>query len=110
MRTPLANEHVLTLIELLKPAGPDLARRLVSALLLAPEAERDGIVEAIEARMVELFAPERGGTRQMDVLERETQRDGYVEQVFRTYEVADSGAETRMASSKKNTKRKSGGR
>ncbi len=93
-RTPLPNDHVQTLIELLRPAGPDLARRLVAALLLAPVEEREGIVEAIEARMVELFVESEKPAREIDVLESEAQREGYVEQVFRTYEVErDQGAQ-----------------
>lgn len=90
----MPNDHVQTLIELLRPAGPDLARRLVAALLLAPVEEREGIVEAIEARMVELFVESEKPAREIDVLESEAQREGYVEQVFRTYEVErDQGAQ-----------------
>lgn len=43
------------LVELLKPAGPELARRWVAALLLAPPEERDAIVEAVEAKLFEEF-------------------------------------------------------
>lgn len=39
------------LIELLKPTGPELARRWVAALLVAPEEDRAAIVEAVEARI-----------------------------------------------------------
>jgi len=43
------------LIELLKPAGPELARRWVAALLMAPAEERAAIVEAVEARIYQEF-------------------------------------------------------
>ncbi|MEZ6319340.1 MAG: hypothetical protein R3B49_11420 [Phycisphaerales bacterium] len=43
------------LIELLKPAGPELARRWVAALLVAPEEEREAIVEAVEARIYQEY-------------------------------------------------------
>ena len=39
------------LIELLRPAGPALARRWLAALLLAPESDREAIVESVEQRM-----------------------------------------------------------
>lgn len=92
------------LVELLRPAGPDLARRLVAALLLAPVDERERIVEAIESRMVELYAPGAGTSdhssdgaqaetpdepRMMNVIDPPVQRDGFVEQKIHTYEVAE---------------------
>ncbi len=43
------------LIELLKPAGPERARRWVAALMLVPEDERDGVVDSVEARIVETY-------------------------------------------------------
>jgi hypothetical protein len=87
----LPNDHVQTLIELLRPAGPDLARRLVSALLFAPAEERVGVVDAIERQMVELYAQEKAEDVgcEIEMLEDETQRNGYVEQVFRTYGVGE---------------------
>ena len=44
------------LIELLRPAGPALARRWLAALLLAPESDREAIVESVEQRMATLYA------------------------------------------------------
>lgn len=55
--TLLPNDHVRLLVELLRPATPELARRWLAALLLAPEHEREGIVVAIEKRMHDLYAP-----------------------------------------------------
>jgi len=44
------------LIELMRPAGPELARRWLAALLLAPERDRPSIVAEVERRMVALYA------------------------------------------------------
>lgn len=59
------SEHLRMLIELLQPNGPDLARRWVSALMLVPRAEREGVVARVERRLVEAYgvggaAEERG--------------------------------------------------
>jgi hypothetical protein len=40
------------LVELLKPRSVELARRWVAALMLAPEDEREAIVEEVERRLV----------------------------------------------------------
>lgn len=40
------------LIELLRPTGPELARRWVAALMLVPEDVREQVVEAVEAQIV----------------------------------------------------------
>jgi len=45
------------LVELLRPAGAELARRWLACLLLAPEGERRAIVEAVEARVAEQYGP-----------------------------------------------------
>lgn len=52
---PSPSDHVHSLLELLRPATPDLARRWLSALLLVPEAEREAVVSSIERRIVELY-------------------------------------------------------
>ena len=44
------------IVELMRPAGPDLVRRWIAALLSAPEEDREAIVESIEARMAEVYA------------------------------------------------------
>jgi len=48
------------LVELLRPGSIQLGRRLVGALMLVPEDQREGIVEAIEAQIVEEFGSEAG--------------------------------------------------
>ncbi len=40
------------LIELLKPSGPELARRWLAALMLVPEDVRGQVVDAVEAQIV----------------------------------------------------------
>lgn len=45
------------LIELLRPTGPELARRWVAALLLVPEDERADVVDSVEKRIVETYGP-----------------------------------------------------
>lgn len=105
--TPSPADHVRTLVELLRPAGPDLARRLVAALLLAPADEREAIVSSIETKMVELYAPLGADDpidkqiaqtsadqtddqpRMMNVIDPPVQRDGFVEQTIHTYEIKE---------------------
>lgn len=53
--TLFPNEHVETMVELLRPVGPDLGRRLLAALALVPEHEREQIVGEIEKRIVEVY-------------------------------------------------------
>lgn len=100
-QTPSPADHVRTLVELLRPAGPDLARRLVAALLLAPVDEREAIVDSIEAKMVELYSANSetldepvdahaDEPRMMNVIDAPVQKQGYVEQKIHTYEVKPS--------------------
>lgn len=49
------NDHLRLLTELLKPEVTPLVRRWVAALMLADEAQRLSIVEAVEARIVRAF-------------------------------------------------------
>jgi len=90
----LPADHLRTLVELLKPGGADLARRWVAALFLAPEQERERIVEAVEARIVELYALDEpasqgastGAEEQtVDLVEPPVEKEGHVEQVIHTY-------------------------
>ncbi len=48
------------LSELLKPAGPELARRWLAALLLVPDAEREAVVSAVEAQILDEFVDSDG--------------------------------------------------
>jgi len=45
------------LTELLRPCGPELARRWLAALMLVPEDERQRVVEAVEAQIVRDYGP-----------------------------------------------------
>jgi hypothetical protein len=54
------NDHARTIIELLKHEGPELIRRWVAALLVAPVEERESIVEAIEQRITQLYGTSTG--------------------------------------------------
>lgn len=51
----MPTDHVRLIVELLRPAGPDLARRWLSALLLVPEDEREVVVSSVEARIAESY-------------------------------------------------------
>ncbi|HYE02134.1 MAG TPA: hypothetical protein VD963_02745 [Phycisphaerales bacterium] len=109
------------IVELLRPAGADLARRWLAALLLVPEPERPAVVAAIESRIAAtypaqppLLRPEaaaavddpatpapsatragparRPAPRTVQLVGPPRQRPGYVEQVHRTYEVLEGAA------------------
>jgi hypothetical protein len=54
----LPNDHVRTIIELLRSTGPDLGRRWLAALTLVDPDEREEMVETIERRIAELYAPD----------------------------------------------------
>ena len=56
------NDHLELLVELMRPGSVELARRWVSALMLAPASEREAIVQAVEAQMVEDY-PEPDNTQ-----------------------------------------------
>lgn len=57
LRTLSPNDHVRMLVELLRPSGPELARRWLAALMVVPEGERAAVVESVEARIVSMYAP-----------------------------------------------------
>lgn len=54
------SDHLRMLIDLLRPAGPALARRWVAALLLVPEGDRESVVSAVERRIVAEYARDLG--------------------------------------------------
>lgn len=81
-------DHVRLLIELLQPVGPDLARRWLAALLLVPREEREALVVEIEEKIAEVFASDgahRDEPVEVHVTGPAMQKEGYVEQVTRTY-------------------------
>lgn len=84
------SDHVRMLVELLRPAGAELGRRWLACLMLAPESEREAIVESIERRMAELYL-EPKADRAVDVVHPPEQHDGFVEQKITTYAVKDDG-------------------
>lgn len=51
----LPSESLKLVIELMRPAGPELARRWVAALMLVPESDRETVVAEIETRIAELY-------------------------------------------------------
>ncbi|MEN0020082.1 MAG: hypothetical protein AAF747_04260 [Planctomycetota bacterium] len=51
----MPNDHLRLLTELLRPIGPELARRWLASLALVPEAERAAIVAEVEKRIAETF-------------------------------------------------------
>lgn len=86
------------LLQLLEPAGPELARRWVAALMLVPGDEREAVVRGVERRIVE----EYGGSepeRQVRVRRGPVQREGYVEEVISTYEVKPGESSRRTGGS-----------
>lgn len=90
LREALAQRPARMLVELLRPLGPELARRWLAALTLVPEAERPGVVRAIEAHIASIYDRPAGEVR---VVEPPVQREGFVEQVEVTY--ARAAAERR---------------
>lgn len=87
---------------MLREGGPDLIRRWVASLLLAPRDERERIVEAVERRMTELYAPAEGETEtsqrtaakqdeepMVHLTSDVKQRAGYVEETVRSYQRAE---------------------
>lgn len=83
------SDHVQMLVELLRPAGAELGRRWLACLMLAPESEREAIVDSIERRMAELYL-KPGGNRSVSVAHPPEQREGFIEQKFTTYGVKES--------------------
>ena len=90
------------LIELLRPTGPELARRWLAALMLVPEREREEVVAAIEKKIVATYLPGDGlerepratklaAWREVRVVTAPVQREGYVEHVERLFEVVVAG-------------------
>jgi hypothetical protein len=110
--TPSPNDHVRTLIELMRPGGVDLARRWLAALLLVPPGEREEVVKAVEARIVAEYdkacAAEGDGSREIVVRYPAVQREGYVEEVVKRYGVAENGNGAGEERADRSTKRKSG--
>ncbi len=110
--TLLPSDHVRLLVELLRPLTPELARRWLSALLLVPGEERSAVVARVERAIVDAYSgtsslaepidprgarehpidlpaippDDRAEERQVHVVYPPRQREGFVEQVVRTYQ------------------------
>lgn len=52
----LPNDALRMLVEVMKPMGPELARRWVAALTLVPHREREAVVEAVERQIASEYA------------------------------------------------------
>ena len=50
------NDHLKMMLELCQPESMGMVRRWVAALMLAPEGERESIVQAVEKQIVDEFA------------------------------------------------------
>jgi hypothetical protein len=88
------------LVELLRPVGPELARRWLAMLLLVPRDEQEALVNAVERRIAETYGPSSlaenrpnrtsttpaQGEEPLEVVYPPVQRKGYVEQVVVSYE------------------------
>lgn len=96
---PSPNDHVRAIIELLRPASPDLARRWLAALLVVPVPDRAALVEAIERRIADTY-PRPHEDREITVVFPPQQRDGYVEQIEKTYAVKKKPAAEKAAGRK----------
>lgn len=49
------NDHLTMMLELCKPESMGMVRRWVAALMLVPEDQREGIVQAVEKQIVDDF-------------------------------------------------------
>lgn len=54
------SDHLRLLVDLLKPVGPEIARRWVAALILIPEEERLAVIESVEAEIVRQYGSDKG--------------------------------------------------
>ncbi|MCC6230448.1 MAG: hypothetical protein IT432_14640 [Phycisphaerales bacterium] len=96
------------LVELLRPATPELARRWLAALLLVPESERAGVVAAVERQIIATYehAPHGGSNaHEMDLVHPAVAHGDYVEQVVVTYAAMPSSSTDASASTQKSGKR-----
>lgn len=107
-QTLLPADHLRLLIELLRPAGPELARRWLACLLLVPSHEREELVAEVEklvaSRSHELRtgAPDPAAqpadkSQTLHAVSAVRQRDGYAETVETTYEVVAAASSAKPA-------------
>lgn len=97
------------LVELLRPATPELARRWLAALLAVPENERAGVVDAVERQIIatyERLNAESDRSGGIDVVHPPVARESYVEQVVVTYAAAPESTADSVAACEKRVKRR----
>lgn len=102
------SDHVRMLVELLRPATPELARRWLAALLAVPEIERAGVVDAVERQIIATYEhanPESDRSGGIDVVHPPVAREGFVEQVVVTYAAAPEST-ANSAAGQRPTKRR----
>lgn len=102
------SDHVRMLVELLRPATPELARRWLAALLLVPEKERAGVVAAVERQIIATY--EHAKSPDVDLVHPPVAREEYVEQVVVTYAATPQSRADPAASIEKRAKRPAQGR
>lgn len=78
-------DHVRLLIELLRPATPELARRWLAALLLAPEHDRLEIVESVEQRMLETYGAHHADDTLLHIPSETREHPTHTETTIRSY-------------------------
>lgn len=85
------------IVQALRPGTAELARRWLAALLVVPEAEREGVVSAVERRIVSTFGSKGAApsdddrpAREFRVVSPPRQREGYIEQIESTFVVRES--------------------
>jgi hypothetical protein len=106
---PSPNDHVRTIVELLRASGTDLGRRWLAALLVVPDAERAAVVAAVEKRIAATYADAPGTqgepekTNEVVVRLPPRQRDGYVEEITKRYEVKPVRDQSARARPKRRT-------
>ncbi len=105
----LPSEHLRMLVDLLRPIGPELARRWLAALLMVDQDKREEVVAAVERQLVadDEVRPHRSltnrgkvdGDLELRLVSPPVARDGYVEEKITTYAV--SGEPKRRARGKR---------
>jgi len=91
------------LIELLRPAGPDMARRWLAALLMVDASDRAQLVAEVERRVAATYGRQRPGlgssaaeaVREVKITHPPVQREGYVEQTTVIYADPEKGGPAR---------------
>ncbi|MDX2017818.1 MAG: hypothetical protein SFY95_09320 [Planctomycetota bacterium] len=110
------NDHLRLLVELMQPAGPELARRWLAALMLVPRDERERVIASIEARLVQVYGPAAAQPVEapegpafasaLTLVDEPLQRDGYIEQ--RRVEFIEAPSDHQAAPARPRARKRSG--